>query len=277
MGDQFKKDYLFCYNRASNSNAKCHENHMKITEAQVEASCRIASAVYAGSITTTEGIDELVSKHQVNRATAHDFIYDYKRLTQGKLFQRAMSAQAMTYFIEEIASTHGMSGLANAIESLWSHIHYYEGHTKTTMHKMRSVVTGFESRLPKPGLRRLTDVQADLAHQVAQSLSDSTDARNKRLITACKVPQRIEVRTTIYIRNPDVVAAVLDRADGFCERCKSQAPFIRVSNGTPYLEVHHRIQLADGGEDSTDNAIAICPNCHRELHYGPNAKRKNIT
>lgn len=250
---------------------------MKITEAQVEASCRIASAVYAGRMTTAEGVDELVSQHQVNQATAHDFIYDYKRLTQGKLFQRAMSAQAMTYFIEEIASTHGMSGLSNAIDSLWSHIHYYEGHTKTTMHKMRLVVTEFETKLPKPGLPRLTDVQAELAHQVTESLSDSTDARNKRLIIANKIAHRLEVRTTVYVRNPDVVAAVLDRAGGFCERCKSKAPFIRASNGTPYLEVHHRIQLANDGEDSTDNAMAVCPNCHRELHYGSKAKPGKIT
>lgn len=28
--------------------------------------------------------------------------------------------------------------------------------------------------------------------------------------------------------------------------------------------------LSDGGSDTTNNAVAICPNCHRELHYGRN-------
>jgi 5-methylcytosine-specific restriction protein A len=32
--------------------------------------------------------------------------------------------------------------------------------------------------------------------------------------------------------------------------------------------VHHRIPLAKGGEDSVDNAVAVCPNCHRKGHYG---------
>jgi len=44
--------------------------------------------------------------------------------------------------------------------------------------------------------------------------------------------------------------------------------FIRKKDNTPYLEVHHKIQLAEGGEDSIENAIAVCPNCHRELHFG---------
>ncbi|MFC1652495.1 HNH endonuclease [Planctomycetota bacterium] len=35
-----------------------------------------------------------------------------------------------------------------------------------------------------------------------------------------------------------------------------------------FLEVHHLFRLADDGPDIPDNVAAICPNCHRELHYG---------
>jgi len=65
-----------------------------------------------------------------------------------------------------------------------------------------------------------------------------------------------------------VIVEVLKRANGICERCKSKAPFIRKKDHTPYLEVHHKVFLANGGEDSIENAIAVCPNCHRELHFG---------
>ncbi|HXU34436.1 MAG TPA: HNH endonuclease [Thermoanaerobaculia bacterium] len=34
------------------------------------------------------------------------------------------------------------------------------------------------------------------------------------------------------------------------------------------MEVHHRIRLAYGGEDTVENAVALCPNCHREAHHG---------
>ncbi|MEE7094460.1 HNH endonuclease, partial [Escherichia coli O10] len=39
-------------------------------------------------------------------------------------------------------------------------------------------------------------------------------------------------------------------------------------DGTPFLEVHHIEWLSKGGEDSVENAIALCPNCHRQAHYG---------
>lgn len=70
-----------------------------------------------------------------------------------------------------------------------------------------------------------------------------------------------------FVRSPDVVAWVLLQADGCCEVCGSPAPFNR-DDGTGFLEVHHVTTLADGGPDTVDNAVACCPNCHRELHHG---------
>lgn len=61
---------------------------------------------------------------------------------------------------------------------------------------------------------------------------------------------------------------VLRRANGVCEQCGDKAPFIRRSDNIPYLEVHHKVMLSEGGEDTVVNAHALCPNCHREVHYG---------
>lgn len=72
-----------------------------------------------------------------------------------------------------------------------------------------------------------------------------------------------------FIRDPEVKAWVLEAAKGVCECCSNAAPFTAMS-GDPYLEVHHVRQLADGGPDTTQNAVAICPNCHRALHYAIN-------
>ncbi|MBE2968744.1 HNH endonuclease [Burkholderia cepacia] len=36
------------------------------------------------------------------------------------------------------------------------------------------------------------------------------------------------------------------------------------------VAVHHRRRLADGDEDTVENAIALCHNCHHERHYGIN-------
>ena len=55
------------------------------------------------------------------------------------------------------------------------------------------------------------------------------------------------------------------RAHGFCQLCGEAAPFLR-KNGEPFLETHHVIWLADGGDDSIDNTVALCPNCHKKMH-----------
>ena len=74
-----------------------------------------------------------------------------------------------------------------------------------------------------------------------------------------------EVSTVRNQRNPYVVAYTLRRANGVCELCEQSAPFNK-NNGEPYLEVHHVKHLTDGGDDSTENAVALCPNCHRMMH-----------
>ena len=111
-------------------------------------------------------------------------------------------------------------------------------------------------------------IEEELAQKVNRSRKDIREDRLKRLKVAPKKANTEKVMKVIYQRNPDVIAEVLERAHGICERCNAGAPFIRASDGTPYLEVHHRKRLADGGEDTVENTIAVCPNCHRELHYG---------
>ena len=83
-----------------------------------------------------------------------------------------------------------------------------------------------------------------------------------------KHPKRTRSTSELIERDPSVVAWVLDSADGACECCGDDAPFVRASDGTPYLEVHHVRTLAEGGSDTPENAVAVCPNCHRELHHG---------
>jgi hypothetical protein len=103
----------------------------------------------------------------------------------------------------------------------------------------------------------------------ARLAADSTpEERMARLEKAPTFPESARTEVAIFKRNPDVVAEVLYRAAGLCSRCKSQAPFLRRTDRTPYLEVHHKIQLAEGGEDTVLNAEALCPNCHRMLYHG---------
>lgn len=103
---------------------------------------------------------------------------------------------------------------------------------------------------------------------VQKSFHDYPAMRAARLADAPRVPEKYQLTTTAFRRNADVIAEVLTRAVGNCETCLAPAPFQRASNGMPYLEVHHMVPLAAGGCDTVENAVAICPNCHRKAHYG---------
>jgi len=106
------------------------------------------------------------------------------------------------------------------------------------------------------------------AAQVQAAIRSTSVDRQRRLAASDGVVERIVVVAYAYTRSPDVVAEVLLRANGVCERCRCPAPFRRKSDQTPYLEVHHTIPLAAGGLDVVANAEALCPNCHRKAHYG---------
>ena len=73
------------------------------------------------------------------------------------------------------------------------------------------------------------------------------------------------ISSNVYIRSAEVVKETRNRANGLCQLCNQSAPFMD-KKGNPYLEVHHIIWLSRGGEDSTNNTVALCPNCHTRMH-----------
>ena len=78
-----------------------------------------------------------------------------------------------------------------------------------------------------------------------------------------------------YQRSARVKRYVLARAQGHCELCEAPAPFNRKSDGTPYLEPHHINRISDGGLDHPKYVGAICPTCHRLIHFGENGQHRN--
>jgi len=66
----------------------------------------------------------------------------------------------------------------------------------------------------------------------------------------------------------------LRAANGVCQGCESEAPF-KTEGGEPYLEVHHLTKISDEGLDHPDNVIALCSNCHSEVHNGKRGEELN--
>jgi 5-methylcytosine-specific restriction protein A len=217
-------------------------------------------------MTVEAGASLLQSQHGLNINSARDYISDYRQMLQGKVFQRAMSAPAIDYFLTRIQVDRGAEALQQSLKAVWQHIEYYEGIRKISLKSLRKVAARHEEILAKP--RDLVAVERLFAAAVQRALNDAPAKRQHRLQHAAKLPPKVQAVTEVYVRNPDVVAEVLIRANGVCERCRKRAPFLRKKDGEPYLECHHIQLLADGGEDTVENAIAVCPNCHRHLHYG---------
>ena len=79
-------------------------------------------------------------------------------------------------------------------------------------------------------------------------------------------PRLRRVEACLFARDPRLKAWLLVNSRGLCEFCGSRAPFEEAPD-MPYLEVHHVVPLAEQGWDAPENAVALCPNCHRAMHY----------
>ena len=80
------------------------------------------------------------------------------------------------------------------------------------------------------------------------------------------LPERLRYEGTFIVRDEHVRRAVIKRAKGRCEHCGERG-FLK-TDGSYYVEAHHIISLAKQGPDTLDNVIALCPNHHREAHFG---------
>ena len=101
------------------------------------------------------------------------------------------------------------------------------------------------------------------SERLARSLSD------KELVKrAANIKSRAGCRratTDLYEKNVFVAELARRKANGICQLCDLPAPF-NDRHGRPYLEIHHIKWIAAGGEDTIDNTVALCPNCHAKMH-----------
>jgi 5-methylcytosine-specific restriction endonuclease McrA len=83
-------------------------------------------------------------------------------------------------------------------------------------------------------------------------------------------------QTRVFDRDPLVVAIARKRAGNACEVDGCQHPLFPGTDNLPYTEVHHLVMLSDGGEDTLENVVNLCPSHHREIHLGKNSKELTI-
>jgi 5-methylcytosine-specific restriction protein A len=113
-----------------------------------------------------------------------------------------------------------------------------------------------------------------LTAEQARVIEDSHARKARQLSTeklkalaekAKKKPAIRITQTTAFVRDAAVAEYAKRLAKGLCDLCEMPAPFKNKQNEA-YLECHHIVWLAKGGEDTIANTVALCPNCHRKLH-----------
>ncbi len=239
----------------------------QIAAAQIRACYDAALQVRLGSIGATAAMRRITADTGMTAASALDYINIIRHLINGDTFTRTMNPMATDLILTWIAQDFGYDIAKTAAGQVLTHIEYYAGLPKggpqTAVH---AVAQSHLNAAPLPSLLTLLTKSAT---DLAAALARSPAAREARLAAADPMPKSTLATTKVYLRNMDVVATVLLRANGTCETCKSPAPFLRRADSTPYLEVHHILPLARNGPDTVENATALCPNCHRRAHHGP--------
>jgi 5-methylcytosine-specific restriction protein A len=238
-----------------------------LTSDHIQLAYEVAVRVHDRSLTQRQGV-ECLTREGVGTTYANDLINVYRIMRRGRCYHRAINVPTTVLYLQGIFRDAGEEALGQALTAARLHIQYYEQLRGVTLHRIREAVEHSELLIDHAQgaiaqYRRVLDTQVQVA------LNDTAAARQARLAKKKKAaPVKFTTTSTYFLRDPDVVAEALHRADGSCEVCQKPAPFKRKSDGTPYLEVHHIVRLSDGGMDDLDNVSVVCPNCHRQAHFG---------
>ncbi|WP_233546089.1 HNH endonuclease [Salinibius halmophilus] len=239
---------------------------MAISDEQIAAVYEIAKRAYAQAISFDDAVVKLELVHGWNSNSAQIYLNTFSCMMSGEQYQRTINAGATEYFLRSIHTDFGADAFYSAVGSVRKHLDYYRSKGKSAQPKIQLLVDRLVIEVRQKSELEL--LNESFSQQVLRSLALAGTERQKILSRSNSLPRKVSVTATVFIRNPHVVAEVLARAGGICEQCNCPAPFNRASDGSAYLEVHHVKPLASGGEDTVCNAIALCPNCHREAHYG---------
>lgn len=99
------------------------------------------------------------------------------------------------------------------------------------------------------------------------------DADYQQAIQAELAGQPVIQTRYAYPRQLALAKSECENADYRCRVDGSHQSFISGTNGKPFVEVHHLVPLGQQYNytvtlDCAANLVALCPNCHRQLHYG---------
>lgn len=161
-----------------------------------------------------------------------------------------LDESARQFSIPHVRSLQGQRlGYGYGQSSLWYADNAPESFLTTVQNYMDAV-----DKLATSGPNRKVLVVGDALDDL-----DDADVGNRK-------PRRSKTSGTIIVRDPEVRRRVIARAKGRCEYCEEVG--FEKDDGSKFVEAHHIIHLSKQGPDTLDNVIGLCPNHHRQAHFG---------
>lgn len=117
---------------------------------------------------------------------------------------------------------------------------------------------------------------------IRKEISKSTEVRSEQLetveiqdVSAKLSPDKVEKVVQLWRRNKWIIDERKQKTNNRCEipNC-AYKPFVKPSS-EGYSEGHHIIPLGEEGSESRENIAILCPNHHREIHYG--SRKEELT
>ena len=108
----------------------------------------------------------------------------------------------------------------------------------------------------------------NLIDEETENIKDENEKKNTR---------ELGKEQTVYARANFPLAEINkihNRAKSKCECCGCET--FEKKNGEMYFEIHHIVHYSDGGENSAQNCVLLCPNCHRKIHFAKEEIVKNM-
>lgn len=108
----------------------------------------------------------------------------------------------------------------------------------------------------------------DAIDDATKNIKDENEKKNTR---------ELGKEQTVYARENFPLAEInkiYNRAKSKCECCGCET--FEKKNGEMYFEIHHIVHYSDGGENSAQNCVLLCPNCHRKIHFAKEEIVKNM-
>ena len=113
------------------------------------------------------------------------------------------------------------------------------------------------------------------AHEIESGTNPLTTLKNLNTKFRSLAPKERNQKLQIYLDRGSAVTKSLKAILGAkCQICGWKGFQKRgvkaVKSGDCFIEAHHLTQVSEKSTGSlcTDNILLVCPNCHREIHYG---------